>query len=198
MTDTEPSATTGGPPPLPAGVADERFAVNVRETRERQGMSQAEVARQMAGRGWSWHPQTVQKVEGGHRKVSVGEAEALSRILGTTIDRLTWPGQAVSAATLLDVTIARAGQALEQISAWTSVLMHARRQLETSAGEAEKRDFLGSDHIRELAAEAREYIAAEPEAAVERGRRDYASLLDPGDGGEGEYPVPVRAEEAAG
>src|SRR5215469_1645268 len=106
MTDTQPPATTeGGPPGLPAGVADERFAVNVRDERERRKLSQAEVARQMAVAGWAWHPQTQQKIEAGHRKVSVGEAEALAHILGTTVDRLTWPGQVASAAYLMDTSI---------------------------------------------------------------------------------------------
>ena len=65
-TDTEApdEDAEAGPPPLPAGLADERFAANIRDERERQGKSQADIARLMRERGWSYHPQTVQRIEG--------------------------------------------------------------------------------------------------------------------------------------
>jgi transcriptional regulator with XRE-family HTH domain len=77
------------PVPLPSALADERFAVNSRERRQQLGLTQADIARQMAGRGWSYHPQTVQRIEAGDRKVSIGEAQELARILRTTTDALT-------------------------------------------------------------------------------------------------------------
>ena len=82
----------------PAGLADERFAANIREERGRQKLSQGELARRMAERGFPYYQQTVRRIEEGRRKVSVGEAKALADILGTTMDRLTWPGRAASVA----------------------------------------------------------------------------------------------------
>ena len=93
MTDIEQPATSGaGRVPLPPAVTDEQFAARLREERERKGWSQADVARRMGGPEQGWHPQTVQKIESGHRKVSVGEAKALAGVFETTVDRLTWPG----------------------------------------------------------------------------------------------------------
>jgi transcriptional regulator with XRE-family HTH domain len=187
MTDTQPPATTG-PPALAPGVADERFAVNVREERERRKLSQADVARQMAAIGWPWHPQTVQKIEAGHRKVAVGEAEALARILHTTVDRLTWPGDVASAAWLLNTAIANAQKAWNDIARRTVTLLYALNQLEYQAAEMEKRDCLGSDKIRELVTEAALFADMNPYDAVEAGRGDYESMTP----GELEYK---QAEE---
>jgi hypothetical protein len=54
-------------------------------------MSQAELARRMADRGWPWHQQTVGRVEAGQRVVRLGEAKDLASILETTIDALGEP-----------------------------------------------------------------------------------------------------------
>jgi transcriptional regulator with XRE-family HTH domain len=61
----------------------------MREIRERLGISQADIARLMSERGWSYYPQTVQRIEAGRRRVSIGEADAIARILQTTIEKLT-------------------------------------------------------------------------------------------------------------
>lgn len=179
MTDNNPGDGGSGPPPLPAGLADERFALNVREERERQDRSQADIARLMRERGWSYHPQTVQRIESAHRKVSVGEAEAIAGILGTTVDRLTWPGRAASTAGYLDMTIARANNAWEDIAADTAALLHALHQLGISTREAEDAGCHDSDKIREIVREA--HIVLEtmtPDGAVEQGYKDYAQVRE--------------------
>lgn len=187
MTDTGPPATTGnGRPSMPAGLADEQFAVNIRETRERKGMSQADLADQMRERGWRWHPQTVQKVEAGHRNVRVGEAEALARIFGTTMERLTWPGTVASAAALLDMSMGRAQGAWERIAGETATLLWNLAQLQTTVGEAERSDCLGSAEIRELVTEAKTVLQITPEDAVRHGRADHEQLLADGDAEAGE------------
>src|SRR6516164_3759995 len=89
---SEPGGENGqAPRPEPAGLADERFAANIREERERRKLSQGELARRMAERGYPYYQQTIRRIEEGRRKVSVGEAKALAEILGTTMDRLTLP-----------------------------------------------------------------------------------------------------------
>jgi transcriptional regulator with XRE-family HTH domain len=173
MTDNNPDDGSAGPP-LHAGLADERFAVRVREERERQGKSQADIARLMRERGWSWHPQTVQRTEAGHRKASVGEAEALAGILHTTMDRLTWPGRAATAAALLDYAAVQAAAAWEQIASQTAVLLRSQDQLATAIAEAERDDYHGSPRIRELAATARRVLKMTPDGAVESGRTEHA------------------------
>ena len=67
--------------PAAAGVIDEWVAWNIRLRREGLGMSQADLAKEMAALGWKYYPQTVHRVEQGQRKVTIGEAEALARIV---------------------------------------------------------------------------------------------------------------------
>src|SRR6516225_3147504 len=85
MSEPEPSLSSEpdgeneqAPSAEPAGLADERFATNIREERERQKLSQGELARRMAERGFPFYQQTVRRIEEGRRKVSVGEAAALA------------------------------------------------------------------------------------------------------------------------
>ena len=189
MTDTEPPAISGDEEPRPdPGDVDEQFAVRLREERERKRWSQADVARQMTERGWGWHPQTVQKIENGHRKVSVGEGKVLAEIFGTTIDRLTMPGRQASAAWLLATYTARAETAMRQIGDWTSVLLHSQSQLELTVSGVERDGYFGSEEIRGLADEARDamqFIPGDAVAEVVRGE-----IAD-------EDPAPMRAEEGA-
>ncbi len=183
MTEAKPSDEDmeAGPLPTPAGLADERFAVNLREERERQDLSQADIAREMKDRGWKWHPQTVQRVEAGHRKVTIGEAEAIAAILHTTADRLTWPGREASAAALMDMSIGRILSAWEQITDQACSLLWAQRQLAVTLGEAERAGFCETGKIREIAQEAREVLRYTPEGAVEEGREDFARLKETGE-----------------
>jgi transcriptional regulator with XRE-family HTH domain len=160
----------------PAGLADERFAVNVRETRERLKLSQGELARRMAERGFPFYQQTIRRIEEGRRKVSVGEGKALGQILGTPMERLTWPGREASAAALLDMVSANAHQAHDEIFKWTGTLLWALAQLGTTIREAERDDYLGSAKIRDLVADARETLGLTPEGAVAQARQDHQEL----------------------
>jgi DNA-binding transcriptional MerR regulator len=102
-------------------VVDELFAIQVRSTRERLKMSQGELARQMSARGFPYYQQTVRRVEDSQRKVSVGEAKALSEILGTTIDRLTEPVSAEEAGYRGPTACAAAGITYRQLDYWARI-----------------------------------------------------------------------------
>ena len=84
--------------------AEERFAGNLRTARDRAGLSQQAVAAQMREMGFGHiRQQTIAQIEGGTRSVRLGEALALSRITGTSIDTLVRPqGVAEGAWRLLD------------------------------------------------------------------------------------------------
>jgi transcriptional regulator with XRE-family HTH domain len=69
---------------------DERFGMNLRTLREQAGMSQTDLAAAMTERGFSWHQQTVGRLEAARQSVRLGEAEALTEILRTSLDRFTW------------------------------------------------------------------------------------------------------------
>ena len=155
-----------GPPPERAGVTDELFAAAVREARERRKMSQGELARRMADRGFPYYQQTVRRIEDGRRKVSVGEAKALAQILETTIDQLTWPTQEASAAAQLDMNITRAGQAYEEIGRWTGTLMWALGQLETTVANTMGMTFHEPRKMQILLREAEAVLKFTPEGAV--------------------------------
>lgn len=165
-------------------VTDEHFAANVREARERLGLSQTDLAKQMAAAGWRYHPQTVHRIETGERKVSVGEGKSLAEILETTLDRLTWPGAEESAARLLDEFTGRAQTAYRQIVASTRALLWAQHQLTVTLGEAERSGRLASARIRPLARDAAQALEWTPEDAVAEGRDEDEMIREAAAGGE--------------
>jgi transcriptional regulator with XRE-family HTH domain len=73
-----------------------QFGENVRRNRERKGMSQAELATEMAERGWPWHQSTVFKIEHAERRTDAYEVHDLAAILGVPMDRLFWAGAEAS------------------------------------------------------------------------------------------------------
>jgi transcriptional regulator with XRE-family HTH domain len=183
--EPNPSSEPGGedeqaPRAEPAGLADERFATNIREERGRQKLSQGELARRMAERGFPYYQQTIRRIEEGRRKVSVGEAKALADILETTMERLTWPGRAASAAAFLDMTIARGLNGWEAIAEGTGELLWVQYQLEVSIAEVEQAGYHGSDKIRAITEEARSVMRLTPEDAVAQGRKHHEELRETG------------------
>ena len=183
MSEPEPSLSSEpdgeneqAPSAEPAGLADERFATNIREERERQKLSQGELARRMAERGFPYYQQTIRRIEEGRRKVSVGEAKALAEILGTTMDRLTLPGQVAAAAYMMNFAAAGAQRAWNDIASHTTMLLAARATLEHLAAQMIERDYLGSDKIREIVTAAAQAAEMTPEAAVLAGRVNYENM----------------------
>jgi transcriptional regulator with XRE-family HTH domain len=86
-TDTQARDRYGGEP-------ERTLAAQARAYREKLGMTQAEVARQMSDRGAVMHQTTIAKIEAGQRPVRVNEAVLLAGILHATLaDLLTAPGQ---------------------------------------------------------------------------------------------------------
>lgn len=69
---------------------DERFGINLRTLREQAGLSQSALAAEMTERGWSWHQQTVGRIEAGRQSVRFGEIEELAGIFRVALDRFRW------------------------------------------------------------------------------------------------------------
>jgi Helix-turn-helix len=162
----------------PAGAADERFAASLRRHLDTAGMSQGELARIMHAAGWPWHQQTVAKILNGKRKVEVGEADTLTRVLGTTIAQMLLPGPEAAAQVALEQLTGTAHRAYRQIAAGAEDLAGARRQLSRVVGDAEARDCYGSALVRRLAAGAKQAILLDPNEAVGEGTR--SALRDEG------------------
>lgn len=64
------------------------FARNVRATRERRKLSQAQLAKKMSDYGHHWAQNTIQRIEHQQRRVDIAEADALARVLAVTVDAL--------------------------------------------------------------------------------------------------------------
>lgn len=164
-----------GASPAAPGVIDEWVAWNIRLHRENHGWSQAELAQKMAARGWKYYPQTVHRVEQGQRKVTIGEAEALARLFGTTVDSLTWPDMVTQTSAWLGMFAARADAAFEQIVAQVRELLFDREHLERALAEIGRQGIGEHGDVRAQVSDARSVLNdAAPEQAVETGRQQYA------------------------
>lgn len=76
--DTEVDAVSPDDP-------DEIFRVQVRQRRTALGWSQQRLTDELVKLGYPWHQTTVAKVEAGQRRLSLGEATALARVLGGSL-----------------------------------------------------------------------------------------------------------------
>jgi transcriptional regulator with XRE-family HTH domain len=158
-----------GEPLPPAGAADERFAASFGRYLAASGMSQGELARRMSAAGWKWHQQTVARVLDGSRKLGVGEAHAVARALGTTVDRMLMPGPEAEAAGELEPATADANRAWERILHSARDLAVAQARLRGAVARAEAAGYHGSETVRRLAGNARRAITLDPRDAAGAG-----------------------------
>lgn len=85
---------------LDGKTSESLFAESVKAGRQLKKWTQTDLAREMKARGFSFHQQTVQRIEDGERSVKLDEAYALAEILGRTVDEMARSlstGRAVSA-----------------------------------------------------------------------------------------------------
>ena len=74
-----------------------QFGENLRQARERAGLSQATVAAEVTRLlGCTVFQQTIARLEAGLQRVRLDEALALARVAGASIDELTTPAEPVS------------------------------------------------------------------------------------------------------
>lgn len=161
---------------------DEIFGSNLRVIRERRGISQADLARAMSGRGLPWHQQTVAQTEAGKRPARWSEARALAVILGTPLDRFALPSAEASE---LEAVL-KTGAALRQ--RWEQAAQAVAGLLDSHAKAAWVLDLTeGSKHerVREVRDElAARMVTHDLEAAVAEGTRQAGERgAGPGDEG---------------
>lgn len=118
---------------------DVTFITNMKSYREAQKIGRTEFARQMTNLGYPWHESVIPKVEKGDRKVPIGEAVAISKILGLTVEEMTKPS-------------ANAEQ-VARLVAELREYRQARKGLEQAAADV--------DHLRMIAKRRYEHIRAE-------------------------------------
>ncbi|MGO2111924.1 MAG: helix-turn-helix domain-containing protein [Pseudoclavibacter sp.] len=97
---------------------ESNFIANMRRRRESLGMSQSDLAAQMADLGWKTFRQaTVSRLEKGDRPLRLAEAEALAQILRSNVTAMVRPAverEIVEALDALaeDITLAASGAAV--------------------------------------------------------------------------------------
>lgn len=110
------------------------FATNLKRRREAQGITQTDLALRMRERGYPFHQQTIQRieqVEDSPRPVRLGEAIALSEILGTQLYVLTRPPDEFEIDQVMEAVYGTASRLLDdlrkardELSKTTSRLIH--------------------------------------------------------------------------
>lgn len=126
----------------------ETLGANVRYLREHASVSQTELARRMAERGWPWHQATVYRVETGKQPVRFDEALDLADLLGVTLDRLTWAIGESAEEELATFAITSLRERMQEAAVAIARLRVARVVAESRAKAAADSDY---PHIRELA-----------------------------------------------
>ena len=71
--------------PVPA---EQVVAANIKAWRRAAGLTQGDLAGEMAALGWHWYKQTVGRVERNERKVRIGELVDLAAVFGVTAAEL--------------------------------------------------------------------------------------------------------------
>ena len=151
--------------PLRAG--REMFGGNLRAVRDHRGMGQRELAARMAERHFSWHQNTVTRVEKGDRDVSYLETQALAAILGVTTDRFGWATPEAAAIMLMSGVTGRLREAWREVADGTARLKAARDAAERSAAENRDSKY---ERVRDAARGlAEEVESATLEAALDEG-----------------------------
>lgn len=130
------------------GVTAGWFAENLRDAREKAGLSQDALASIMSDLGYAFRQQTITRIEGGERRVEVGEAFALARSVGTSVEALMRPaGVARDGLRILDA-VRRVHQVQQAVRKVYDSYNAERRDLEALVNRAER-----SGHAKGVARE---------------------------------------------
>lgn len=144
--------------------AERNFALNVRRRREALGWSQSELARRMADEGWETYNQmTVSRTEKEERSVRLGEARALARVLGQSVEEMTRPtGEALYLDNVRQWNT-RIGATIAALEGAALAFEHEREGL-PAAVEQLKGEFVQTDwqddHVKYVAEDELRFLAS--------------------------------------
>ncbi|MGN7969326.1 helix-turn-helix domain-containing protein [Microbacterium sp. 22296] len=139
---------------MDAKTMDERFSEAFRLARQVAGLSQAEVAAQMADFGYEMAQPVIGKIERGERRVSIGEGEALSSIVGRTTRSLLEGPQTLRIELGAEHVRLRRSALIEAVERFQSAQMALAQALDTT-------DDLGNHRWSTFAANTAELLLRE-------------------------------------
>lgn len=116
--------------------ADAWFTRNLRARRLEAGLSQRQMGERMREIGFPFEQQTVQRIESGGRRASIGEARALARILGLNAMVLTEPPELTRDRALLRAVTLKLREHRAQADAVSAALRACARELTQITAEA--------------------------------------------------------------
>lgn len=147
---------------------DRNIAANVRAYREARGISQEELAQQMAGRGFGFGQATVWKIESGQRPVRAGELVALADCFGMlSVTALTLEPDATRYTIQLERASRDASSAYYAVKEAAAAYLEAQVQLVYAAREAH-------DHGYAVTELHTSWLKSPPEEAVIEARAEEA------------------------
>ncbi len=114
------------------------FAQNLKRSRVARDWTQTDLAREMKERGFSFHQQTIQRIEDQQRPVRLDEAYAFSEILEQTVDQMSWDQTTLRNQELHDLMFGAS-------SMTTAIMRASNRWFQESASLASHMEHLASD-----------------------------------------------------
>jgi transcriptional regulator with XRE-family HTH domain len=130
--------------------ADETIGVNVRLFREEAGLSQSDLAEEMARRGIPWYQQTVGRVEAGRQQVRATELAALAEILHTSMNRFMWTGPEANATQYVYSAGTRLAQQYRTVAEAVKMLLADWHTAERVLASTEDSEY---EHVQEARAD---------------------------------------------
>jgi DNA-binding XRE family transcriptional regulator len=130
------------------------FVHRMKTLRERDDVSQTELAKAAAAKGLPFHQQTIQRIETGIRPVRLNEAVVLAEILGSSLDAMTQADTVDSLRKEAMYNVYRVGNFLNGI------------------GEQLKQQQAELEHLLKAATEAQERYLIACSQTGEKGSRD--------------------------
>lgn len=130
--------------------AEEIFAVNLKALRNDRGMTQSELARHMADKGFKWHQATVFKLENGERQIQLGELREISKLFNVALDRLVEGTDRIAELSKLRQDVQRLDQVRVRLADNANAYDELRRSVRTRAGIDEDPWSTDADNLRSL------------------------------------------------
>lgn len=93
------------------------FAENLKRLRVSRGLTQTDLARHMKERGFSFHQQTIQRIEDQERPVRLDEAYAFGEIVHASVDQMSWDQETLLKQAVDELMLGASGMSASMLQA---------------------------------------------------------------------------------